>query len=123
MFIWVFVFPSILSIYVSCNLTNRITVAKPKEKKADDGTPKRLTRVKYIDPLSDLKPGQAQLQRRLQVLKSIKSANVMAFRGYQEVDGDLWYMSDYLNKRSVLDESHWLGRPMKEDECCQVQFT
>ena len=104
-----------ISILKPCTL-----VAKPKEKKADDGAPKRLTRVKYIDPLSDFQAGQAQLQRRLQVLKSIKSKSVMTFRGYQEVDGNLWYMSDYFNKRSVLDESHWLGRPMKEDECCQV---
>ena len=79
-----------------------------------------MTRVKYIDPLSDFKAGQAQLQRRLQVLKTINSKNIMTFRGYQEVDGNLWYMSDYFNKRSVLDESRWLGRNLKEDECCQV---
>ena len=29
-------------------------------------------------------------------------------------------MSDYYPKRSVLDEAHWLGRALKEDETCKV---
>lgn len=77
--------------------------------------------MKYIDPIQeDFKPGQAQLMRRLQVFKTIKAKNVIPYRGYQEVDGTLWYMSNYFNQRSVSDIAKYLGRPMKEDECCQV---
>ena len=61
--------------------------------------------------------------RRLQVFKSIKAKNVIPYRGYQEVDGTLWYMSSYFNQRSVSDIAKYLGRPMKEDECCEVNLT
>ena len=44
----------------------------------------------------------------------------MTFRGYQEVDGNLWYMSNYIKQRSCLDYAHAMGRNLKEDECCNV---
>ena len=46
----------------------------------------------------------------------------MTFRGYQEVDGNLWYMSNYIKQRSCLDYAHAMGRNLKEDECCNVSY-
>lgn len=46
----------------------------------------------------------------------------MTFRGYQEVDGNLWYMSNYIKQRSCLDYAHAMGRNLKEDECCNVSI-
>jgi len=91
-----------------------------KEEKKDDGQPRRMKNFKYTDPISDFGKGAEQLQRRLMVLKSIKCSSIQTFRGYQEDGENFWYMMDYVPKRSVLDEAHWLGRTLKEDETCKV---
>ena len=70
--------------------------------------------------MSDFGIVEVQLQRRLTVLKSIQCQSVQKFRGYQADPKNVWIMSDHFSNRSVLDEMHWLGRTLKEDETCTV---
>ena len=55
-------------------------VKKLKEEKAVAGAPRRMTKVRYVDPLSQHGKAEEQLYKRLTVLKSFKNENILRFR-------------------------------------------
>jgi len=55
-------------------------VKKLKEEKAVAGAPRRMTKVRYVDPLSQLGKAEEQLYKRLTILKTFKTENILRFR-------------------------------------------
>jgi hypothetical protein len=55
-------------------------VKKLKEEKVVAGAPRRMTKVRYVDPLSQLGKAEEQLYKRITVLKTFKNENILRFR-------------------------------------------